>query len=137
MANRKRRSGDNEIVNQFKKINIAVEKKNVDINKYKSLNEFDKNNMNFMMLNKQKNILNNVSKVSKKTHTLKKKCDMIESKSDKINKEICEIKKEICEIKSGQINILSKLDAIIEYITNQSPKNDIKKNDVKKYDFYS
>jgi SMC interacting uncharacterized protein involved in chromosome segregation len=137
MANRKRRSGDNEIVNKFKKINIAVEKKNVDRNKYKSLNEFDKNNMNFMMLNKQKNILNNVSKVSKKTHTLKKKCDMIESKSDKINKEIGEIKKEICEIKSGQINILSKLDTIIEYITNQSPKNDAKKSYAKEYDFYS
>ena len=151
MACRKRRavniktnfdeSHDDEIISKFKKINLKTNEETPKKSfgaKYKVLNGFENNNMNFMILNKQKNILNNVSKVSKKTHTLKKQCDIIGSKSDKINKAIIDIKNEIKEIKTGQIHIMDKLDMIFEYISNQQETtiNSNKKDKKEEYNFY-
>ena len=138
--NNKRRSSeiiiDNEVVPSFKKINLSdpFSKNEIISNteifrkkthkEYSDLTEFDRNNMNFMMLHKQKNALNNISKLSKKMYNLNKKCETINNKTDKLNKKMCSnmnkcyqeistIKNEIDIIKQDNKKIMNKLDSLI------------------------
>lgn len=158
--NKKRKTFNNnnctDIIEPFKKINLRVDKEveKVDI---KGNDEFSRNNMNFIMLNKQKNTLNNISKISKKMFNLDKKTQVLSNKLVKYNKKNCsnmnKVNQELENLKKENNNILEKLDIILNFVielkniknintvedivVNKINEDKIRSHKLEEYGFYS
>jgi len=140
--NRKRRSieelNTDVLLEPFKRVNIE-EDSNMEFknNNYKEKDDFMANDMSFLMLNKHKNTLNNISKVSKKIYNLNKTTETITNKLDKYNKRTTSNMNKVCQeldkLKESNIDIMNKLNIILEYI-QQKNDDTIEKVIIKGYD---